>query len=148
MRGSEPISASVLPSQQELMQQFKALRRKHRAEYAHAGGIAPRAVRAFLNDAVNHLLTVAFVACPVPHGDTVMLMLKLMIECARTGHLVETGIETDWRSFQSLADFQAKTFCPHCNRHHVWSKGKVSVQPAYPFMFIRTSTQQKALAAE
>jgi hypothetical protein len=95
------------------------------------------------NDAVYYLLTVAFVACPGPHGDTVMVMLKL--ECSRTGRLVETGIETDWRSFQSLADFRAKTFCPYCNRHHVWSKGNVSVEPAYPFMFIRTNAHQKAL---
>jgi hypothetical protein len=62
-----------------------------------------------------------------------MLMLKLMIECSRTGRLVETGIETDRRSFQGLADFQARTFCPHCNQHHVWSKGEVSTEPAYPF---------------
>jgi hypothetical protein len=31
-----------------------------------------------------------------------MLMLKLMIECSRTGRLIETGIETDRRSFQML----------------------------------------------
>jgi hypothetical protein len=62
-----------------------------------------------------------------------MLMLKLLIECSRTGRLVETGIETDRQSFQGLADFQAKTFCPHCHRHHFWSKGEVSTELAYPF---------------
>ena len=82
---------------------------------------------------VNPLLTVGFIASSVPHGEPIMLMLKLMIECSRTGRLVETGIETDRRSFQSLADFQAKTFCPYCNRHHVWSKEEVCVEAAYPF---------------
>ena len=62
-----------------------------------------------------------------------MLMLKLMIECSRTGRLIETGIETDRRSFQNLADFRAKTFCAHCDRYHTWSKRAVCAEPAFPF---------------
>ena len=61
-----------------------------------------------------------------------MLMLKLMIECSRTGRLIETGIETDRLSFQSLADFQAETYCTHCDRYHAWSKRAVCAEPADP----------------
>jgi hypothetical protein len=52
-------------------------------------------------------------------------MLKLMIECSRTRNIIPTGIETDTHSFSVLPDFQAKTFCPHCNRLHRWSKADV-----------------------
>jgi hypothetical protein len=55
-------------------------------------------------------------------------MLKLMIECSRTGRLISTGIETDARSFACLTTFQARTFCPDCNRNHVWSKNEVCLE--------------------
>jgi hypothetical protein len=54
-------------------------------------------------------------------------MLKLMIECSRTGRQISTGIETDTRSFLALKKFQANTFCPYCQRYHLWSKNDVCV---------------------
>jgi hypothetical protein len=59
-------------------------------------------------------------------------MLKLMIECSRTGRLISTGIETDDRSFACLSEFQAKTFCPYCNRNHFWSKNEVCFERDAP----------------
>jgi hypothetical protein len=53
------------------------------------------------------------------------IMLKLMIECSRTGHIIPTGIETDTRSFSVLTDFEAKTYCPYCKALHRWSKRDV-----------------------
>jgi hypothetical protein len=52
-------------------------------------------------------------------------MLKLMIECSRTGHLIPTGIETDARSFAMLPNVTTETFCAYCRRHHRWSKDDV-----------------------
>jgi hypothetical protein len=52
-------------------------------------------------------------------------MPKLMIECSRTGRFIHTGIQTDTRSFEGLANFQARTFCPHCKRDHLWCKDDV-----------------------
>ena len=52
-------------------------------------------------------------------------MLKLMIECSRTGHTIPTGIETDERTFSTLPYFEAKTYCPYRKRLHSWSKTDV-----------------------
>jgi len=57
-------------------------------------------------------------------------MLKLMIECSRTGRPVHTGIETDAQSFEALGLFEATTHCPHCNRLHRWTKDDVCLAPA------------------
>lgn len=59
-------------------------------------------------------------------------MLTLMIECSRTGRLIPTGIETDANSFACLGTFQAKTFCPYCNRNHFWSKNEICVEKDAP----------------
>ena len=56
--------------------------------------------------------------------------MLLMIECSRTGHLISTGIETDPHTFHSLSDFQARTFCPYCNRYHSWSKKEACLEQA------------------
>jgi hypothetical protein len=53
------------------------------------------------------------------------VMLKLMIECSRTGRTISTGIETDVQSFAVLREFEAKTYCPYCKRLHSWSKADV-----------------------
>ena len=57
-------------------------------------------------------------------------MLKLMIECSRTGHVIPTGIETDERSFAALPAFNAKTYCPYCKHLHRWSKEDVCLAPS------------------
>ena len=62
-------------------------------------------------------------------------MLKLMIECSHTGHVIPTGVETDMRSFAGLADFEAKTYCPHCRRLHRWSKDDVCLTPSAFYAF-------------
>ena len=54
-------------------------------------------------------------------------MLKLMIECSRTGHMIPTGIETDAQSFAVLPKVQSETYCQHCQRLHRWSKVNVCV---------------------
>ena len=58
-------------------------------------------------------------------------MLKIMIECARTGRLIATGIETDPNTFHSLSEFEAKTFCAYCNRQHLWSKKEACLERRY-----------------
>ena len=55
-------------------------------------------------------------------------MLNMMIECARTGRLIPTGITTDLQSFNSFTDFEAKTYCAYCRRYHYWSKQHVSLK--------------------
>ena len=58
-------------------------------------------------------------------------MLKLMIECARTGRLIPTGITTDMQSFHAFTDFEAKTYCPYCRRNHFWSKKAIGLELSY-----------------
>jgi hypothetical protein len=57
-------------------------------------------------------------------------MLKLMIECSRTGRVIHTGVETDPRTFAALPAFEAQTHCPHCNQSHRWTKNDVCAAPA------------------
>jgi hypothetical protein len=51
--------------------------------------------------------------------------MRLMIECARTGQLIPTGVETDLRSFDMLPIVTATTYCPHCRSQHLWSRDDV-----------------------
>jgi hypothetical protein len=57
-------------------------------------------------------------------------MLKLMIECSRTGHVIPTGIETDEDTFSVLPDVIARTYCPYCKRLHRWSKADICLTTA------------------
>ena len=56
--------------------------------------------------------------------------MQIMIECFRTGRVIPTGIDIDQRSFSTLGNFEAKTYCPHCKRLHFWSKADVCVAPS------------------
>jgi hypothetical protein len=56
-------------------------------------------------------------------------MLRIMIECSRTGQLIATGIETDEASFAMLPNVTTETYCAHCRRYHRWSKDDVCLDP-------------------
>ena len=45
----------------------------------------------------------------------------LMTRCPATGQEIDTGIETDRRSFASLPFFIAIVCCPACSDEHEWS---------------------------
>ena len=44
-----------------------------------------------------------------------------MTRCPATGQEIDTGIETDRRSFASLPFFIAIVGCPSCDGEHEWS---------------------------
>jgi hypothetical protein len=49
-------------------------------------------------------------------------MFSIMINCARTGRAISTGIDTDLDTFARIPDVIANARCPLCRADHVWSK--------------------------
>jgi hypothetical protein len=49
-------------------------------------------------------------------------MYSIMINCARTGRAISTGIDTDRNTFACMPDVAAIARCPLCQADHVWSK--------------------------
>jgi hypothetical protein len=54
-------------------------------------------------------------------------MGMVMTTCPATGQQIDTGIETDERSFARFPDFVARVFCPHCAYEHQWTKNNAWV---------------------
>ncbi|HYS93762.1 MAG TPA: hypothetical protein VEL48_10040 [Candidatus Acidoferrales bacterium] len=45
----------------------------------------------------------------------------LMTRCPLTGRQIETGIETDRKTFNALPSFVSTVQCPVCDARHQWS---------------------------
>lgn len=48
-------------------------------------------------------------------------MSAILVQCPQTLQEVPVGLETDYRSFHSLPDFQSTMRCPACCGVHLWS---------------------------
>jgi hypothetical protein len=55
-----------------------------------------------------------------------------MIKCPNTGRPIATGLKTDRSSFEAMAVFYARTFCPICRTNHQWFARDAWVSEAQP----------------
>ena len=58
----------------------------------------------------------------IPDSFPAMKLRPLLIRCPNTNRLIDTGVATDPRTYETGTFSNNTTGCPHCGQPHTWSK--------------------------